>query len=81
MLYETAARSTEVLAFDIENMDRPNRRVRVRRKGGAVDVIAAPAPGTDIDRVIQRVITRSTHCSSSPAEPPTGAKRGPPGLS
>jgi integrase len=39
MLYETAARSAEVLALDIEDLDLPNRRARVRRKGGAVDWI------------------------------------------
>ena len=39
MLYETAARSAEVLALDVEDLDLPNRRARVRRKGGAIDVI------------------------------------------
>lgn len=39
MLYETAARSAEALALNIEDLDLPNRRARVRRKGGAVDVI------------------------------------------
>jgi integrase len=39
MLYETAARSAEVLGLDVENLDPPNRRAPVRRKGGAVDVI------------------------------------------
>jgi integrase len=39
MLYETAARSAEVLALDIEDLDLANRRARVRRKGGAIDVI------------------------------------------
>jgi integrase len=39
MLYETAARSAEVLALDVEELDLPNRRARVRRKGGAVDII------------------------------------------
>jgi integrase len=39
MLYETAARSAEVLALDVEDLDVPNRRAKVRRKGGAVDVI------------------------------------------
>jgi integrase len=39
MLYETAARSAEVLGLDAEDLDLPNRRARVRRKGGAVDVI------------------------------------------
>jgi integrase/recombinase XerC/integrase/recombinase XerD len=39
MLYETAARSSEVLALDIEALDRRNRRAKVTRKGSAVDII------------------------------------------
>jgi len=39
MLYETAARSSEVLALDIQNLDRRNRRSKVTRKGSAVDII------------------------------------------
>lgn len=39
MLYETAARSAEVLALNVGDLDLPNRRARVRRKGGAADVI------------------------------------------
>ncbi len=39
MLYETAARSAEVLALDVEDLDLPNRCARVRRKGGAIDVV------------------------------------------
>jgi integrase len=39
MLYETAARSAEVLALDVGDLDLPNRCARVRRKGGAIDVI------------------------------------------
>ena len=39
MLYETAARSAEVLRLDVEDLDLPNRRATVRRKGGAIDVI------------------------------------------
>ena len=39
MLYETAARSAEVLALDVEDLDLPNRCARVRRKGGAIDII------------------------------------------
>jgi len=40
MLYETAARSAEVLRLDVEDLDLANRRATVRRKGGATDVIA-----------------------------------------
>ena len=39
MLYESAARSAEVLRLDVEDLDLANRRARVRRKGGAIDVI------------------------------------------
>ena len=39
MLYETAARSSEVLALDVEDLDRRNRRSKITRKGSAVDVI------------------------------------------
>lgn len=39
MLYETAARAAEVLALDVEDLDLRNRRARVRRKGGAVDIV------------------------------------------
>ncbi|SEG94203.1 integrase/recombinase XerD [Thermomonospora echinospora] len=39
MLYETAARASEVLALDIEEVDLRNRCAKVRRKGNAVDVI------------------------------------------
>lgn len=40
LLYDTAARSAEVLALDVEDLDLRNRRASVRRKGGAPDVIA-----------------------------------------
>ena len=39
MLYETAARSAEVLRLDVGDLDMPNRRAKVRRKGGAIDTI------------------------------------------
>ncbi|MEV8634193.1 site-specific integrase [Streptosporangium sp. NPDC051023] len=39
LLYESAARASEVLALDVEELDLRNRKARVRRKGGAVDVI------------------------------------------
>lgn len=39
MLYETAARADEVLALDVDELDLRNRRAKVRRKGGAADII------------------------------------------
>lgn len=39
MLYETAARAEEILALDADELDLRNRRAKVRRKGGAADVI------------------------------------------
>ncbi len=39
LLYESAARAGEVLALDVGDLDLANRRARVRRKGGAVDII------------------------------------------
>lgn len=39
LLYETAARSAEVLRLNVEDLDMANRRAKVKRKGGAVDII------------------------------------------
>jgi integrase len=39
LLYESAARSAEVLRLDVPDLDLANRRSRIRRKGGAADVI------------------------------------------
>jgi integrase/recombinase XerC/integrase/recombinase XerD len=39
LLYESAARAGEVLALDAGDLDLRNRRAKVHRKGGAVDVI------------------------------------------
>ena len=39
MLYESAARSAEILSLNVEDLDLANRRAKVRRKGGAQDVI------------------------------------------
>ncbi|MET7459733.1 tyrosine-type recombinase/integrase [Nonomuraea sp. NPDC005501] len=44
LLYESAARAEEVLALDVADLDLRNRRARVRRKGGAVDVIVWQTP-------------------------------------
>lgn len=39
LLYETAARAEEVLGLDVAELDLRNRRAKVRRKGGAADII------------------------------------------
>ena len=39
MLYETAARASEVRALDVEDLDRPQRRARVVSKGGNTDLV------------------------------------------
>ncbi len=39
LLYETAARAQEVLSLDVDDLDLRNRRAKVRRKGGAADII------------------------------------------
>jgi integrase len=39
LLYESAARAQEILLLDVTDLDRPNRRAVVHRKGGAVDEI------------------------------------------
>ena len=44
MLYETAARTSEVLALNVEDIDRARRRARIRSKGGNVDMVVWAAP-------------------------------------
>src|SRR5664279_4148536 len=40
LLYETAARTGEILALDVADLDVANKRARVRSKGGGVGVLA-----------------------------------------
>ena len=44
LLYETAARASEVLALDVGDLDRARRRARIRSKGGSVDMVVWAAP-------------------------------------
>jgi len=37
LLYETAARASEILTLDIADLDRPGKRARVISKGGDID--------------------------------------------
>jgi site-specific recombinase XerD len=39
LLYETAARASEILALDVEDLDLPNKRARVRSKGGDLELV------------------------------------------
>ena len=44
LLYETAARTSEVLALDVGDLDRARRRARIRSKGGSTDMVVWAAP-------------------------------------
>ena len=44
LLYETAARTSEVLALDVGDLDRARRRAHVRSKGGSTDMVVWAAP-------------------------------------
>jgi integrase len=39
LLYETAARASEILALDVENLDLANKRARIRSKGGDAELV------------------------------------------
>jgi integrase/recombinase XerC/integrase/recombinase XerD len=57
MLYETAARSSEILMLDIQHLDLRNRKAKVRRKGSASDVIYWQ---TGTARLLPRLIGKRT---------------------
>lgn len=38
-LYESAARANEILSLDAEDLDLPNKRARIRSKGGDVELV------------------------------------------
>jgi len=58
MLYETAARADEILGLDIEHLDSPNKRARVRSKGGDHDLVFFQA-GTA--RLLPRLLAGRRH--------------------
>ena len=51
LLYETAARTNEILALDAEDLDLPNKRARVRSKGGGVEWVFWQ-PGAVLPRLL-----------------------------
>ena len=53
LLHETAARSAEVLRLDVEDLEMPNRRAKMRRKGGAIDIIVWQ---TETARLLPRLL-------------------------
>ena len=69
MLYETAARSAEVLRLDVGDLDLPNRQAKVRRKGGAIDIIvwqtgtARPPKGRMAGAATPMLMAKSGHTS------------------
>ena len=58
LLYETAARTSEVLALDVEDLDRARRRARIRSKGGNVDMVVWAAPTA---RLLGRYVADRNH--------------------
>jgi integrase len=64
MLYETAARASEVLALDVDDLDLRNRSAKVRRKAGAVDVIVwQTATARLLPRLLKRRRTGPVFCT------------------
>jgi integrase len=39
LLYETAGRAGEILSLDVEDLDLPNKRARIRSKGGDIEYV------------------------------------------
>jgi len=58
LLYESACRAQEALALDVEDLDLPHRRARVRRKGGARDIITWQ---TSTARLLPRLLAGRRH--------------------
>ncbi len=65
LLYETAARAGEILALDVEELDLRNRCAKVRRKGGAADVIVwQTATARLLPRLLKGRRTGPVFCTS-----------------
>ena len=63
MLYETAARASEVLALNVEDIDRARRRARIRSKGGSVDMVVWAAPTA---RLLGRYLAEQSASAEDP---------------
>jgi integrase len=81
MLYETAARASEILALDVEQLDLANRRAPVHSKGGQTEWVHW---GTGTAHLLPRLLRLpdGTSRTSGPlflaARKPTPARRPPP---
>ena len=77
MLYETAARTSEILALNVEDLDLENRRAPIRSKGGAREEVWW---GTGTARLLPRLLRLpdGTSRASGPCSCP-GANPSPPG--
>jgi site-specific recombinase XerD len=58
LLYETAARASEVLSLNVEDLDLENRRAAVRSKGGDIELLHFQ---TGSARLLPRLIAGRTH--------------------
>jgi len=69
LLYETAARASEILTLDIADLDRPGKRVRVISKGGDIDWVYYQ---TETALLLPRLLTAAPEdrCSSPSGPPP-----------
>jgi integrase len=74
LLYESAARASEVLELDVEDLDLANRRARVRRKGGAIDTITWQTPTA---RLLPRLLDCSTAAGRDRCSSPIAGRRVP----
>lgn len=57
LLYESSSRTSAVLALNVEDLDMPNRRAKIRQKGGDILWIAW---GTDTARLLGRLVSGRT---------------------
>jgi len=76
LLYETAARASEILTLDIADLDRPGKRVRIISKGGDIDWVYYQ---TETALLLPRLLTAAPEdrCSSPSGPHPSHTHPGP----
>jgi len=74
LLYETAARATEALGLDANDLDLANKRARVRSKGGATEWVFWQ---TRSAQLLPRLLARAHRRPSLPRRPPAAGPPGP----